>query len=81
MNTPPKLPQNPALAAAMARTGHTAKSLAARVGICPQTLYAISRGRLCTTPRTAQRIADALDTTVDKLDLTLNVRHWRANNP
>ena len=59
--------KNPALAAALARTGLKGKDLAAQCGISPLTVSALLNKRRDPKPETARAIAQALGLTPDEI--------------
>lgn len=62
-------PKNPHLAAAMARSGKSARRLAAETGIHPNTISRLLNRRSATTPETAAKLATALRCSVPSLRL------------
>ena len=63
----PRRKKNPSLAAALARSGHTGKSLARSVGIHPTNVSRILNNRQAPSPANAAKMAAILQTPVSEL--------------
>ena len=61
------MPKHPVLAYEMAVSGMTSKELSEAIGVHPITISRISNLRQDPTLKTAMKIADALDTTLEAL--------------